>query len=89
MIEFQENQFSTSQADRILTRLQLTPNEWVALPELYEVSGSLAVHSRIDVLRKRGWSIEQQSKRRPGDPRVLSAYRLVVESGAPASGPAI
>lgn len=47
-----------SQCALILARLELTPGEWVAMPELARLSGSYVIHSRIADLRQRGHRIE-------------------------------
>jgi hypothetical protein len=73
------------EVEKILARLQESPGEWVAMPELYRVSGAFAVHSRISDLRKRGHVIEQWNewedlggRRAEGGGRICkSSYRLV------------
>jgi hypothetical protein len=63
-----------TQCGRILAKLMETPGEPVGLWDLYQVSGSMAVHSRISELRERGHHIvcttTQQGK------KVLSSYTL-------------
>lgn len=65
-----------TQADKILERLQRTPGEWVPMPELWEVSGAFAVHSRISELRARGHAIEVKVV---GSRPRCSAYRIIQE----------
>ena len=45
-----------SQCARILARLQLRPGVKIPMPDLVKVSGSFNIHSRVDELRKRGWT---------------------------------
>lgn len=68
---------SHSQCEAVLERLMATPNSWVAMPELYRVSGSMAVHSRIADLRGRGHVIEHKNER--AGRQIHSFYRLMVE----------
>ncbi len=68
----------TSQCDRVLDRLQLTPGEWVAMPALVRASGSYVVHSRIAGLRARGHRIDHRNLRL--GKTCLSEYRLAEES---------
>ena len=72
--EFQ-NTLPPTQTNRCLQRLQKTPGDWVSLPDLYQASGSWAIHSRISDLRKRGHVIEQHSQ--VVDGQVHSSYRLI------------
>ena len=65
-----------SQADKILRRLQFTADIWVGMPDLSQVSGAYAVHSRIAELRKRGHVIENRTQQAKDGTR-LSWYRLV------------
>jgi hypothetical protein len=65
-----------SQADIILGRLQSTPGEWVSVLELHEISRSLAVHSRINDLRNRGYVIEHKNERPSDSTAVHSFYRI-------------
>lgn len=64
-----------SQCDRILSLLTEANGEWVAMPFLAIKSGSYNVHSRISDLRKRGFSIEQESKIEKGSTK--SFYKLL------------
>ena len=64
----------TSQCAQILTLLKERHGQWVSVLKLASVSGSLAVHSRITDLRKRGHAIEQQSHR--SGRKIHSEYRL-------------
>lgn len=67
-----------SQCALILRRLRRHAGRWVSLPTLWRASGSMAVHSRITDLRKRGATIEQQSLHRGR--QILSRYRLIDEA---------
>jgi hypothetical protein len=49
--------------------------QWVAMPDLVLASDSFNIHSRIADLRKRGHTIEQDSK--VDGRKVKSFYRLV------------
>ncbi len=68
-----------TQENAILTRLRETPGEWVPMPELARVSGSLNVHTRIDGLRhKRGLTIENSVVRaKDGTCANHSSYRII------------
>jgi hypothetical protein len=66
-----------SQSDRILARLQATPNQFVAMPELARIgsdkpTGFCMVHSRIADLRRAGHDVEHRGT------GGFSEYRLVV-----------
>ena len=71
----------TSQCDRILAALRAAPGQWVSLPALYQASGSMAVHSRINDLRKRGHLIENQAPVK--NRKCLSSYRLIITNPQP------
>ena len=75
------------QADLVLARLQKSPGEWVSMPELAEISGSMNIHSRIDQLRHEGGHhIENfMQQRQPGSRRKDSFYRLILPQPEPAS----
>lgn len=78
--EFTRRGGGQSQCERILRRLQMTPNTWVPMPELYEVSGAMAVAVRVQDLRLRyGLTITQKSERVKGSPVIHSFYRLETE----------
>lgn len=64
----------SSQCACILAELQANPGAWVSLVRLHAVSGSMAVHSRINDLRQRGHRIEQRNERVKR--MVHSSYRL-------------
>lgn len=68
----------SSQCACILAELQLVPGEWVSLPRLHAVSGSMAVHSRINDLRQRGHRIEHKNERVKR--MIHSFYRLPSEN---------
>ncbi len=70
----------TSQCDAILAALKERAGQWVGLPALYNVSGSMAIHSRIADLRARGHRIEHRNER--VGRMIHSSYRLLPdESG--------
>ena len=77
--EFTQARGGATQCELILRRLEMTPNQWVPLPELYAVSGSLAVGVRVADLRHRGHSIAQRSERYKGSRTIHSFYRLETE----------
>lgn len=64
----------TSQCACILAELQLSPGAWVSLIRLHAISGSMAVHSRINDLRQRGHPIEHRNERIKK--MIHSSYRL-------------
>ncbi len=68
----------SSQCACILAELQQYPGEWVSLVRLHAVSGSMAVHSRINDLRQRGHRIEHRNER--VKKMTHSFYRLILES---------
>lgn len=65
-----------SQADLILGRLLATPGEWVSVLELHTLSNSLAVHSRNNDLRNRGYQIDHKNERPAESTAVHSSYRI-------------
>jgi len=77
--EFKATGAGASQCDKILARLKETPGEWVPMPELYRVSGAMAVHSRIADLRGLGFTIGHRNERREGSRATHSFYRLEYE----------
>lgn len=69
---------SKTQCDLILETLQAAAGDWVPMPELARISGSLNIHTRIDQLRhERGLRIENSKSTEPGTRRIHSSYRLV------------
>ncbi len=74
-MEFQRRNGGASQCDRILAALEQARGEWVAMTDLWRVSGAFAVHSRVADLRKRGQAIEHKNERQ-ADGVVHSFYRL-------------
>lgn len=74
-LEFKVSGGGGSQAERILSYLQMKLGAWVGMPDLAMGSGSWNVHSRISDLRKRGHSIEQKTERQP-DGTNHSFYKL-------------
>lgn len=77
------NPTTPTQADLILAELQRQSGQWVAMPELWRVSGAFAVHSRISDLRHQGHVIDQKCE---GDKPRKSFYRLVQPLPIDASG---
>jgi radical SAM superfamily enzyme len=77
---------SASQCDLILHALRQARGQWVTMMALHRASGSMAVHSRIAELRKRGHDIAQYNDQvrnaRTGRPAVRSHYRLVRDVNA-------
>jgi hypothetical protein len=76
--EYQATGAGDSQEALILAHLEKHLGEWVPMPELYSVSGSMAVHSRIAGLRKLGCQIEHKNERSTGSRTIKSFYRLTV-----------
>jgi len=64
-----------SQIAVILAALSEARGRWVSALDLHERCGSLAIHSRISDLRKRGHTIENQTDWIDG--RCCSSYRLI------------
>lgn len=60
-LNFQLAGGAQSQNALILEYLKLHAGEEVAMPKLYEVSGSFAIHSRISDLRKAGHNITNRT----------------------------
>lgn len=65
--------FSPTQCSLILAELTRRHGQWVSMPELAEVSGAYAVHSRISDLRADGYLIDV---RQEGSRPRKSFYRL-------------
>ena len=65
----------TSQCSNILAELEASHGEWVSLVRLHAVSGSMAVHSRINDLRQRGHRIEHRNERVKR--MIHSSYRII------------
>ena len=66
--------------DRVLARLQQTPNVWVDARELADVGGFAAWRTRVSNLRKHGYQIENQwydVRQRDGRTFRVSLYKLV------------
>ena len=74
-LEFKAIAGGESQADKILSFLQMRAGSWVGMPQLGMASGSWNVHSRISDLRKRGCNIAQKTERQP-DGTNHSFYQL-------------
>ena len=75
-LEYKSTGQGVSQCDKILARLQAANGEWVSMLDLWICSGSMAIHSRISDLRKRGHTIEQSNRNNHGR-KVHSFYKLV------------
>ena len=65
-----------SQEDKILDFLQAQLDQWVPMPHLWSISGSMACHSRIAALRKRGCNIINKVERAE-DGTKHSFYKLL------------
>ena len=67
-----------SQNSAIVERLRQTPGEWVPMPELARISGSMNIHTRAWEINDRlGLGIENKTLRDPEHRfRKLSFYRL-------------
>lgn len=76
MSDHPSTEAGASQCEIILAELQRHAGAWVSLPELAQLSGSHAVHSRISDLRGRGVEIEHRNKR--VGRMIHSSYRLKV-----------
>jgi catalase (peroxidase I) len=75
--EFKLNKGGLSQCEKILRFLKKKNGEWVSMVDLWRISGSMAVHSRISDLRKRqGLVIEQKNEFHGKE--VHSFYRITV-----------
>lgn len=66
-----------SQADIVLECLQRRKGRWVAMPKLASISGSMAVHSLVAQLRKKGFNIINDQRTRRDARTRDSFYRLV------------
>ncbi len=64
-----------TQCDTILASLKHHQGDWVSLVHLATVSGSMAVHSRINDLRQRGHQIAHKNERKGR--MVHSSYKLI------------
>jgi len=84
-LEYQASGAGDSQCEKILAHLQAHLGEWVPMPELYQVSGAMAVHSRIADLRRNGANIEHKNERTSGSRMLKSFYRLTLSQEAKAS----
>ena len=69
------------QGEIILSALRDADGGWVSALELHERSGSLAVHSRVADLRKRGHAILNRTRHDGG--RCRSEYRLAAGPDPP------
>ena len=65
-----------SQCETILALLVAAAGRWVSMMDLHRASGSMAVHSRIADLRKRGHDIRQKNDRLGKS--VRSSYKLIL-----------
>lgn len=67
---------SPTQTKAILSRLEMSPGEWVAMTELGKFAGCWAVHSRIAEIRtKHGRKVDNRTERVNG--KCHSYYRLI------------
>jgi hypothetical protein len=67
------------QTSAIRAALENANGEWIAMPKLARLSGSLNVHTRVNEMRKRlGLAVECQIRRKPGSRRNYSFYRIPV-----------
>ncbi len=71
-----------TQNELVLAELQRRQGEWVEMPRLCAVSGSLNVHSRISNLRDAGHQIEWKWE---GHRPRRSFYRLIQSAPDPAA----
>jgi hypothetical protein len=76
----------TSQCAAILRRLEQDRGEWVSLIDLWRVSSSMAVHSRINDLRQLGHTIDHHNERDPESGKIHSYYKLIAPA-EPAADP--
>lgn len=65
----------STQRGVILRLLREAHGSWVDAWTLAHASGSLAVHTQIDKLRRDGFSIENECPQRRG--KAMSRYRLI------------
>jgi hypothetical protein len=86
-LDFQAHGNGESQCQKILNHLRAHLGEWVPMPELYQVSGAMAVHSRIADLRAAGCRIEHKNEREPGSRTQKSFYRLMLSEPQPQPQP--
>ncbi len=75
--QYEDEGLGQSQGEKIARALKAHTPNWVEMPDLWRVSGAMAVHSRIADLRKSGMNIE--NKREVKGRIVHSFYRLVEE----------
>lgn len=73
-LAFQTDNAGSGQNAKILEYLQALRGHWVPMPELVEVGGGYAAHSRISDLRKLGHVIENRVER--SSKPYKSFYRL-------------
>ena len=66
-----------SQSDIVLECLQRRAPRWVAMPHLASISSSMAVHSIVSILRKKGFNILNDQRPRRDTRQRDSFYRLV------------
>lgn len=76
--QYEETGAGVSQGAKIARALRIVMPNWVEMPDLWRVSGAMAVHSRIADLRKAGMNIE--NKREVRGRIVHSFYRLVEDA---------
>ncbi len=71
-LAFETAKGGVSQCDLIRDHLTSRPNVWVSLPDLYRVSGALAVATRISNLNK---PYKQKGERAPYENRTDTSVR--------------
>ncbi len=64
-----------TQENKILDFLQSNVGEWVPMPTLWAISGSMAIHRRVSALRSRGCNILNKVERAK-DGTKHSFYKL-------------
>ena len=78
---FKSRAGGVSQCEMILAKLTIYAGQWVPMPDLWLISGSLNVHSRISDLRRRGHNIEQRNSYE-GKRVIKSFYKLILKAEA-------
>src|ERR1051325_8904045 len=64
----------STQLSRLRSHFRVHPNEWISLPDLHQLSGSLNISVRIADLRHQGMCIENRVS------RVMSHGQLATHS---------
>jgi len=76
-IAFREHGGAPTQTDALIAHLHAANGQWVGLPELVEVVGAFAIHSRAADARKAGINIENKVEFSPITKKRHSFYRLL------------